>query len=688
MSGILPDNALLEWLQDDANNDHKSDDDLAAMYSYFAEGAADPLDQLKEDDRHHCFLVFQKSPAGNSNCTVLHHLAQYPTRMGITTPFDGNWYLSGDQPVAGSQIHYILPNSIFTPQPGVQVYSPERIQREVGPGMTQIAMSIGDDDLAEAELITTRRGMWIPNQYAALCLEDGLSPVDVWNRVYGALLRNGHTTICAPLVQYLQYHLMGTVDLNTALFNAQDLHQPRVTTEFLRHQASILSHLIGSNGNTGTNSSQSSGQGGAFGMNAQQFQEFLNAMRSGHTAPAPTAGTSTGVNTVDRRWSINMDSLLRFTNVVDAQGLPPIWSAIAKGPRKEERNILQAALDNHARSSTAATNAKLTVSKELLSTVVNLTFWSGDYDMLEEGLHPFRTVYVSTAKQAQDQAHLQTYDALARDGTLRLEDVQLFQLVLKSHWPTDYMQLDISLRLYHNLLSVLLPVSHPIFIAYDGFLTAWKGMHILLAEYFNRDRAKPAQFLRSMQLRVSVYWQSLSGASTAHALVIPPPNFHELLMSVNLQSWVPPTMPGQRTPLPSGLPGSLSSSPAPAPAPVPSPSPAPAPADQPPPRQREVRNTNMLPAVSSAMQGRSFRIRDLFDRNNHPPTHADGRPMCCVFHLLGRCSTNCTRAYSHTALSTADANTLKTFVQARIVARNVGRGAPTAPAAPAPASSS
>ena len=63
--------------------------------------------------------------------------------------------------------------------------------------------------------------------------------------------------------------------------------------------------------------------------------------------------------------------------------------------------------------------------------VVNLSFWSGNFDMLEEGLHPFRTVYVSTAKQAQDQAHLQTYNLSAQDGTLQLEDMQLFQLVLK-----------------------------------------------------------------------------------------------------------------------------------------------------------------------------------------------------------------------------------------------------------------
>ena len=197
MSGRLPDNALLERLQDERNDDHRSDDDLASMYNYFAEGANVPITLLKEDDHYHCFIVFQKDSTNNSHCTMLHHLAQYPTRMGITTPFDGNWYLSGDQPMAGNQIHYILPGSLFTPQPGVQLYSLERIQREVGPGISQLTMAIGDEDLEEAELITTRRGMWIPNCYAALCLEDGLSPVDVWNRIYGASFRIG-TLPCAP----------------------------------------------------------------------------------------------------------------------------------------------------------------------------------------------------------------------------------------------------------------------------------------------------------------------------------------------------------------------------------------------------------------------------------------------------------------------------------------------------------
>ena len=71
-------------------------------------------------------------------------------------------------------------------------------------------------------------------------------------------------------------------------------------------------------------------------MNPQQFQEFINAMRSGHTTPAPTTSPSQGANAVDRLWSINLESLLKLTNVSNVQHLPPIWAAIAKGPAKKK----------------------------------------------------------------------------------------------------------------------------------------------------------------------------------------------------------------------------------------------------------------------------------------------------------------------------------------------------------------
>ena len=686
MSGILPDNALLHWLQDDTNDEFQDQDALASMYSYFTAGSADPLNSIKGDDRHHCFLTFQKGESGDSVGIIVHHIAQAPSRMGITTIYDGKWYLTSGQPVGGQQIIYEVPADLFGEVGPAQCFVPDRIQRELGntPDATLLTYTANDANLPDLTPITTRRGMWIPNSYAALCLEDNLTPVDIWNRVYGLMLSNGHTVICSPLVEFMQYHLMGAIATNLGIFDDTSLLQPRVNADFLRHRSTLLGHLAPGGNNNKTTQAGVGGNptGGPFGMTAAQSQAFVAAMRGGHTGPAPAA-TSTGnaTGTIDKRWSINLPTLLKLTQVSDINMLPPVWGAIAKGPRKEERNILQAALDTHAHTAGAATNAKLTITKELLSTVVNLTFWAGDFDMLGEGLHPYRTVYVSAAKQAQDQANLQTYDSLARDGSLRLEDVQLFQLALKSHWPTDFLQLDTSLKLFHNLLLVVLPRTHPLVVSYDSLLTGWKSMHILFAEYFSVDKARPAQFLRSLQLRVALYWQAMAGSTPSSALILPPPNFQELLMSVSLQTWISPSMPGQVTPLIGhATDGRAMPSHVPAPSPAPSPALAPSPAPAPgstggatPGQQHKVRNSNVLPDIAAAMNGRNFQLRTLFGRGRPPPQHTDGRPMCCTYHLRGRCSNTCSRAYSHGVLTTAEQETLQTFVNERIVTPNVGR---------------
>ena len=205
MSGILPDNAL--WLQDKSNNKFKDHDSLAGIYSYFIQGAANLLESIKGDDRHHCFLTFQKDESGASIGTIIHHLAKAPSRMGVNTIYDGNWYMTAGQPIRGQQIIFEVPADLFGKVGGAQCYNPDRIQRELGntPDVTQLEYVVEDGNLPDLVAITTRRSMWIPNAYAALCLEDSLSPADIWNRVYGMLLQNGHTVVCVPLVQFLQY---------------------------------------------------------------------------------------------------------------------------------------------------------------------------------------------------------------------------------------------------------------------------------------------------------------------------------------------------------------------------------------------------------------------------------------------------------------------------------------------------
>ena len=178
----------------------------------------------------------------------------------------------------------------------------------------------------------------------------------------------------------------------------------------------------------------------------------------------------------------------------------------------------------------------------------------------------------------------------------------------------------------------------------------------------------------------------MAGATASNAQILPPPNFQELLMSVSLQSWIPPSMPGQATPL-----GGLASGPtgggvqpptAPSPNPAQSPAPAPSPPLVPaagaatPAQQHEVRNNSVLPDIAAAMNGRTFQLCTLFGRGRPPPQHANGCPMCCMYHLRGRCSNTCSRAHSHHTLIASEQETLRTFVNERIVTPNVGRDEP------------
>ena len=221
-----------------------------------------------------------------------------------------------------------------------------------------------------------------------LCLGERLSPVEVWNRLYNTIIQNGHLEACSPLIRFLQYQLLGSEPDNLAVYQEGDLTQPNASPSFLRHCAEVLVDLVAPTpGNTVPTGNHNAGS--PSGLSAADLQALIQALRSGHAAPAPTAtsrasGSST---TIDKRWSVNLDSLLKYCMVQDVSQLTPVWAALAKGPKKEERTILQAALDDHARAPGAATSAQLTVTKELLSIVVGLVFWSGDLNMLEEGLH-------------------------------------------------------------------------------------------------------------------------------------------------------------------------------------------------------------------------------------------------------------------------------------------------------------
>jgi hypothetical protein len=314
----------------------------------------------------------------------------------------------------------------------------------------------------------------------------------------------------------------------------------------------------------------------------------------------------------------------------------------------------------------------LVVNKDLVETIVNFRFWSGDIDRLDEGLHPFHTVYTSTAKSSQDQSHLQTYDLLSSNGSLRSADIHLFRHVLKSNWPSDFIQLYVTLKLFSNLLHICWNPSHPLNVAYDAFLKIWSSIAIHLSELFKRYPPMAAQFLRSVQLQLGVYFQSIDTMNSAEARLIPPPNFVDLLVSIRVQSWVPPIMP--QVPALPIVPAPAAPSAGPPLPCVPTAAPPSTPAPAVPDASREwIANPAVNPEIKAAMEGRTFQIRELFSDTVRPPTTSLGHPICCSYHLRGFCFANCHRANTHLPLSSTDTAKLCQFVQTHVIAPNVGR---------------
>ena len=283
-----------------------------------------------------------------------------------------------------------------------------------------------------------------PKPYAALLLDDALSPVATWLRIYGVILQNGHQDSCKPLIHFLQVQLL--VKMPQTFFLPTLIH----------HLKSILSHMAVTPV-LGAPPLVPPLQG----ISAQGFQALVTVLCGGQTNSSPsTPGSSR--TTVEKCCSVNLLTLSKLTHCTMVAELHPIWSAITTAPKSIKNS------QTSSRPFWMITIEALvlllmclSLTEDLHNIIVNLMFWSGDPDCLDEGLHPLCTMYTSTANTSTNQMHLQIYNLLANDGNLDLQKIRMFQHIFKSDWPTSYTQLNTTLKLYLNLIVLLLKPTHP-----------------------------------------------------------------------------------------------------------------------------------------------------------------------------------------------------------------------------------
>ena len=671
---VLLDNSYLSWLQDPQNDDYRDVDSLASVYSQLAHPVNDGRDLLTtflDDETPHAFLVFQKINS-SSEALILHHGAKYPRKIGAPTPYDNNWYFTGGDITGGVPVTFQAPDDLLIPRDTfpASTYTATHINTLVTHDL-ELEQVVPDEedtdvDVSDHDLVSTSRGMWIPNSYAALCLGEGLSPAEVWRRIYPMMLQNGHLACCSPLLEYLRYQILGTHPSNTGIFDPEvELTQPRLSSSLLRHRkAVLLRNLAPSHPPRGVPAEAPGATGrGLDSISTHMLSTIVEALR-GHTDRAPgTSSTPTIPEKIAKRWSVSIETLLKYTYSQSVDDLQPIFGNLATGSKKEERATLQAGLNQVARSSSSATTAEFTVTKDLALSIVEFRWFSGDLDRWDEGLHPGRTIYTSTARAAADQNRLLSYQALIEDGQLTSTDLEVFRAAQKHELPSTFLSLDTTLRVYDNLLQLLLRPTHPLKAEFTRFLKGWKDWTIQLSEICAQRPGTPAQLLRSIQLHISVYWQSLDGKDRLSALSFPAPDLCHLLTSVRTQTWVPPTLPGTGH-TPSAVPAVTNSS-------LKAGTSAPLASEGPPPRQREV-NSSPLSEVQEAVRDRTFRLGDILTNGVRAPRDRYNNEMCLSYHIRFSCFSNCRHARSHHSLNTTEQAALKEFVHNHVVTPDVG----------------
>ena len=171
--------------------------------------------------------------------------------------------------------------------------------------------------------MVARRGIWIPNQYASLCLEEETLPVDAWERLYGALRQGVTLGSCSPLVDYLRVQIRGNYESNKASYEADELVGPCTASSLVRHCTGNIQHMAPSDAEMAPSSpAPYAGE-----MTAEDWQALILSFISGLITTIPADSEST--NTIGNRWSFKPSMLMKYTLSASEIELAPIFQAIA-----------------------------------------------------------------------------------------------------------------------------------------------------------------------------------------------------------------------------------------------------------------------------------------------------------------------------------------------------------------------
>jgi hypothetical protein len=622
---------------------------------------------------------------------------------GQVTPWDGSSFAALGEITHGVVTTVGFPNTSFSTVLNVRAKTSDYILNNLATIGNKGFRAILQDE-PEAEMVSTRRIMYLPARYAALFLNpSGYTLRQAWELLLPALVTHNDLAACASLIKWLRVVSMGTVVQNNAndigpSTATIDLQSPLADEQLINHRQRILKQVLP-----------------ALYQPAQTLELAITQM-----AAAVTQNTNDSRMAREEkqarlnepklpsdRFNRTLNILLNYLDTPEEANLPPLWHQWSNCTKKQEFLILNDLLHSYSRGPEAFSTCTPVVNLRLVQDLLNFSFVSETVDDLKIGLQPF---IIADGSAEHRQANLElarTYGMLnSGEQSLMLADLEALKSKEVQSIPLTYFELERNLGMFGNLLGTVLGPTHQLTIAYRAFWTLLaQGYRLELQQIIdNKGYIKPAHVLRSIQL-ICYNWFN----QKRHRLTPTLPDFAVMLQNITLNTYMlphlPPTLYKLAYPRPttslvpnllalsdashSSSSGNTSgSSNASTISNLTSPSGSEG--TQPTHNQNQRRGSyiaNLPPdtALQSVIPP-GIKIKDLMgaDRSTPPPLLDNGSQVCLSFLTRQGCWSTCRRANSHAVqLNPNERQRVVTYLRAQLQQMNKPRNPPTPAANPA-----
>ena len=615
----------------------------------------------------------------NTRIYLLHRPQRIVAPLGGDSQWDKQIFATNGEVVGNFMVTVQFPINPFNVTPLLTVRSAEEMNEYFleYPESAHAAL-IPTAEAAHAEVYKTRNVMYFPSILicAELLRSQGTTPKRFWELVYTRITTLDRMDEMEVLIDWMKAaaHLQ-RANGNRAILplTLPALVVPMIDSELHEARERIVNNDLTARFN------QIAG--------VQDSILRLAAVVADNTTRTVSLQSEEKVKTPAKLWPQTLHLLMRYTEVARENELPKLYESIAKASKSERRIVMQQAMTSQANSPNAFCVQPVIINLSLAKCIHEFDFAASDPDNLLQGLQPFILNLGNAEQRARTLENAQQFDELeAGNVGLNLQDLRALKANEHKHIPLTFMELDVTLGSFGDLLAVLLGTNHTLYTSFLLFWKEWQRFRLPFSTAIDINRTlKPVHLLRRLQLELYFWFDA-----KRQALTPLPVDFRKVIHEINMATFIPPTLPASlmleasSSPamshpelLPPSIPGSLAQF-----------SDLSTITDFMSSLQNATKTTthqgsgdvviNPQPDhdLNKALDGNRIRIicKPPF------PQNAAKQDMCISYHAKGRCFSLCGRAADHKPHSDKETAILRSYVEAQVLQFRSKKAGATVPA--------